>query len=350
MIRIYSQYSYGGYKTLYIKGEENEPLNADSEVTLVKSHDMPKDAHVFFQFGGCKLIYKRLSNGELDLVVREIPSDDGDGSRRPIPCAVQFIGQEEDRQTLDNMALVIANDLTAFSTFFSRLFFERQGLNIEGDKLRAYINQWKGKAVAIGESSPVLLSIGRRHDGVFLFVPLSEKFGSDREVTSNVCDELKLNVSELKGCVVKLSELNRLQKKLKIVVQTEEPLAAVASEPQGKPAESKDRQADKDARIAELEKELGALKEQIETRKQKENEAFESLQEMQRSLTRKTDESQQLASQLGLYKKIAYGLAALSLVLAIVAISSSSSKKKTDKEKPRTEVVNTGNHQLTLNE
>lgn len=47
-----------------------------------------------------------------------------------------------------------------------------------------------------------------------LFVPLSEKFGVDKFVTENVCNELGLNYKELKhaNCVIRNSELIKLQK------------------------------------------------------------------------------------------------------------------------------------------
>lgn len=220
MINIYCQYSYGGYKTFHIKGIEMESLGDESEIRIESPHDFPETAHVFFQFGGSKIVYRKLDDGKLTLVVREIPSDDVDSSGRPISCAVQFIGDEDDRQTMDNLAMFIVNDVISFGQCFANLFYVRQGLHIEGDKLRTHIVNWSRNVVPNEDIHPVLRNLGEKKNGVFLFVPLSEKFGKDRDVTTRVCEELRMNRGEWEGAVIRLSELLNMQKKV-IAANTE---------------------------------------------------------------------------------------------------------------------------------
>lgn len=189
MIRIYLQYSYGGFRTFSIKGEANEKVN--NEVTSDNRHDFPSDADCYFQYGGAKMVYRYLSNGELDLVVREIPSIHKDGDGRSIPCAVQFVGDKADRNTLDHMATDIANNLNAFHEFFSYLFRVREGLRIEGDKLVKWIADHETEYVC---DTPVdaIADIPSVKDGVIFFVPLSANYGIDATVTENVNSELRL--------------------------------------------------------------------------------------------------------------------------------------------------------------
>ena len=117
MIKVYCQYSYGGFKTFYIEGLENEPM--EKEVIDDTVYDFPEDAYCYFQYGGAKMVYRQLKDGRYDLVVREIPSLNTDGDGRQIPCAVQFVGDAEDKQTLDHLAQDIAYDMFSFENFFA---------------------------------------------------------------------------------------------------------------------------------------------------------------------------------------------------------------------------------------
>lgn len=215
MIRIYLQYSYGGFKTFFIEGKENESVNM--EVTNNKTFGFPADAHCYFQYGGAKMIYRYLGDGSLDLVVREIPSIHKDGDGRDIPCAVQFIGDKSDRQVLNHMAIDIANNICRFHIFFSSLFRVKEGLRIDGDKLRFWIDTHNVPFVC---ETPVrqIKNIVNVENGVIFFVPMSKKFGIDDMVTRNVSNELKLPLTQMRKaeCVIPSSELSAAQGKSKI--------------------------------------------------------------------------------------------------------------------------------------
>lgn len=217
MIRIYLQYSYGGFKTFFIEGKEKEAVNM--EVTNDTPYDFPQDAHCYFQYGGAKMVYRYLNNGALDLVIREIPSIHKDGDGRSIPCAVQFIGDEEDRLTLDHLATDIVNDIEKFHDFFSLLFRVRDGLRIDGDKLRKWIDEHNVPFVC-DTNVPQIKNIQIIKSDVILFVPLSRNFGVDEFVTNNVSSELNLPFAQMKrdNCIIKSSDFSLIQKKSKISI------------------------------------------------------------------------------------------------------------------------------------
>ncbi len=212
MIRIYIQYSYGGFKTLFAEGHANELL--DKEVTSDNAYDFPDDAHCHFQYSGCKMAYRELSNGEFDLIVREIPSIHKDGDGRSIPCAVQFIGGPSDRHTLDYMAADIANDINSFHDFFSELFWVRNGLVLDGDKLRTWIESHNTRIVCDGPVKQIN-NIATIKSGMILFVALSDKFGNDTIATQNVTEELRLPFKQMKkdDCFIAYSTLKNYQRK-----------------------------------------------------------------------------------------------------------------------------------------
>lgn len=220
MIKFYSQYSYGGYKTFFIEGLENEPMQ--HEVTNEETYGFPSDAHVYFQFGGAKLVYRTLTGGEIALVIREMPSVQTDSDGRSIPCALQFIGDSNDRKIMDNLALTIANNISEFEQFFSRLFYVRDGLRISGDKLREYVTMCAANSKPLGrEAHPAFKSMSKKNGGVFLFVPLSAKFGNDKTVTQTVCKELRLDYSDVKaGCISVTTLFEQQGKILSITEET----------------------------------------------------------------------------------------------------------------------------------
>lgn len=215
MIRVYLQYSYGGFKTFFIEGKENEAVNM--EVTNDTSYDFPQDAHRYFQYGGAKILYRYLNDGTLDLIVREIPSIHKDGDGRSIPCAVQFIGDEDDRQTLDFLTTDIVNDIEMFHDFFSKLFRVRGGLRIDGSRLNEWIANHKDPYVC-DTNIQQIRNIQLIKSDVILFVPLSSNFGIDEFVTNNVSSELNLTLAQMKrdNCIVKSADLSMIQNKLKI--------------------------------------------------------------------------------------------------------------------------------------
>lgn len=195
MVRIYCQYSYGGFKNFPIEGKKDELL--DKEVSNNDTYDFPTDANVFFSYGGIKMVYRQLENKEYTLVIKEIPSAHTDSDGRPIICAVQFIGGEKEHLTLDNMAISIANDINSFEAFFKDLFFEQEGLRLEGDKLRAYINSFNADYVFSGSSK--LLNIPKSNVKVFLLIALSSNFGLDKIITEKVLNELNLRQDTKRG-------------------------------------------------------------------------------------------------------------------------------------------------------
>lgn len=214
MINIFLQYSYGGFKTFLVEGQErNERVN--KEVLLTDFHVLPDDAYCFFQYGGAKIAYRYISDGRIALIIREIPSIHRDSDGRNIPCAVQFIGDPSDRNTLDYITTDIANDIEAFHNFFSNLFSVRDGLFIDGDSLRSWINQ---HAIQYSCESPIsqIKEISRpMSDGVMFFVPLSSNFGIDRMVTNIIKEELKLPIKQIVSdkCFINMSSLYMLQGK-----------------------------------------------------------------------------------------------------------------------------------------
>lgn len=218
MVRIYCQYSYGGFKNFPIEGKKDELL--DKEVSNNDTYDFPTDANIFFSYGGIKMVYRQLENGEYTLVIKEIPSAHTDSDGRPIICAVQFIGGEKERLTLDNMAISIANDINSFEAFFKDLFFEQEGLRLEGDKLRAYINSFNADYVFSGSSK--LLNIPKSNVRVFLLVALSSNFGPDKIITEKVLNELNLRQDTKRGETVIMTYQQLLNQQGDLIIRAKE--------------------------------------------------------------------------------------------------------------------------------
>lgn len=210
MIKIFIQYSYGGFKTFPVKGEENECLKVD--VSNDNEYGFPSDAYCYFQYGGAKMIYRYLGSGSLDLVVREIPAVKKDSSGRSVPIGVQFIGVASDRNQMDYMAADIANNLNVFHQFFAQLFSERGGLHIKGDRLRKWIDD-HNKEFVVDSSVSQIVNIPKVKSGVILFVPLSANFLKDSFSTDNTCKELNLPLKQMKsdGVVIRMGELSEVQ-------------------------------------------------------------------------------------------------------------------------------------------
>lgn len=317
MIRIYCQYSYGGYKTFFLRGEANEEVA--NEVTNDTPFDFPADAHLFFQFGGTKMAYKQLHNGEHTLVLREIPSIHTDSDGRSIPCALQLIGQDEDRKALDNLAVVIADDLQAFETFFSKLFYVKQGLHIHGDKLREYLCRSYGDLVFMGEVHPTLKNVAGNTDKVHLFVPLSTKFGIDNEVTHRTRVNLQL---EAVRNYITLSELIGIQHKALPQIG---PLPQTISTPEQQATSTSPTEPDEKDRI------ISSLKQEKAELTEKYNNAFDNLKKLREKLEEKDEVINSLSNELQkkktLIKYILVGCGILFLLLIIATCSGSRSNE-----------------------
>ncbi len=302
MVKIYCQYSYGGFKTFFIEGNQNEELN--HEVTLDNDYGFPKDAHRYFQYGGAKVVYRYLSDGRLLLAIREIPSIHVDGDGRSIPCAVQFIADKEDRALMDYLALDILNDVKAFEDFFSKLFRVRQGLRIAGDKLVEYINNHNTEIV-YDTDVPQLRNISQIESGVILFVHLSNNFGVDERVTRNVCGELGFDMGELKskGCFMSNVTLSKIQGQTAITAKPVERIEPLPPDPQPVKDDSETlRQL-----IVDLRKENAELK-------NANNDCFEKIKALKAKIEQLKDLNEKNNRRMRIGGIIIIGLGILSLI------------------------------------
>jgi hypothetical protein len=208
MIRYYCQYSYGGFKTFHINGEAHEELT--QVVTAENSYGFPPLADLYFNQGGAKILYRFLDSQTLSLVVKEIPGHGLDTDNRPISCAVQFIGDAEDRGVMDRLTIHIANNLEKFEKAFADMFDLRGGLHFEGDQLVDIVRACGPECNYEGDSR--LLHIREQKGTVLLFVPFSDNFGRDEKVTAKTLAELQLpNEAREEDKVIRLSELMTMQ-------------------------------------------------------------------------------------------------------------------------------------------
>lgn len=218
MIRFYCQYSYGGFKTFRIKGESHEQLT--QIVTAENNYGFPSLADLYFNQGGAKILYRYLDSQTLSLVVKEIPGHGLDTDNRPISCAVQFIGDAEDRGVMDRLTIHIANNLEKFEKAFADMFDLRGGLHFEGDQLVDIVKASEPECDYEGDSK--LLGVREQKGTVLLFVPFSDNFGRDEKVTAKTLSELQLpNEAREEDKVIRLSELMKMQYLLKPVAVRE---------------------------------------------------------------------------------------------------------------------------------
>lgn len=188
-MRIFCQYSYGGFRTYRINGEEYEALD-DKEVTSENNADFPSLADLYFNRGDCKLIYRKLNDSELALVVRDIPGPQKDSEGRALNTAIQFIAGNDEKRTLDNLCLSIIKDIDTFGNIFASGFSLRGGLHYKGIKLMDFIKKASDSHyTALPET---LVDFYSRKDNVLLFVSPNKYFGTDKDYTAKVIDRLKL--------------------------------------------------------------------------------------------------------------------------------------------------------------
>lgn len=317
MIKTFFQYSYGGYKTLAVSCVENELL--DNEVTNDNLCDFPDDAHCYFQYGGSKIVYRYLNDGRLCLVVREMPSIHKDGSGRSIPFAVQFIGDDQDRQTMDFMTIDIANDVNKFHEFLSNLFYVRQGLRIQGEKLSEWIENHK---VPFSCNTDVrqIKQISKIKSGVLFFVSLSSKFGVDEYVTNNVSQELNLPYKQMKkdSCIMNTEKLFEIQQKSVIS-------AGIIEVPPSKKPEPDGVGTNKDE-VDRLKKIIEDKDKEIADLINKANTHFDTITKLNSKIEEKEEENAELNNKLKLNKKCFYVAVGAAGVLAIVSLISMFSK------------------------
>lgn len=212
MITIYCQYSYGGFKIYKINGIKDEILT--QEVTAQNNYGFPVSADTYFSHGGAKIIYRVLPENKLMFAVREIQGPIRDEFGRGIPCAVQFIGDMSDRDTLDDLVINVCNQIKDFEQQFAGLFDFRKGLGFDGAALQRLIDSCQSGVNFHGKSP--LLAVRNRKTSVMLFVPASSSFKSDRFVQNNVMKELALPHEAVGAACMTMDELLAVQRQLVI--------------------------------------------------------------------------------------------------------------------------------------
>lgn len=197
MIRIYILYSYGmvGYQTYLVEGQANEVMTQVSEAS------MSEGTSVFFaKQGYAKVVLQHVANQHMTLAIEAVPSPHTDPLGRPIPCNIQFVGGRSDGETLCKLAVRICSDFDAFGAFFQGLISDRRGLRIEGDRLRAYVDECAGYDVA-GNRLAELLNL-KKTSGVLFLSPFSEGFEKDAYIRQRVLEALNINERDMKGALV----------------------------------------------------------------------------------------------------------------------------------------------------
>lgn len=188
MIRYYCQYSYGGFRTFRIYGEELEPLEKQ-EVERGHRLDFPPQGNIYFNYGGARMVFRTFDSGEVAIILRDIPGPTKDTDGRPVSCAIQIIGDKEDMPLLCKVVYAIVNDIEGFEDIFVSGFSLRGGLHYKGIPLRQFVEE---QANAKYVSLPPLGDLTLRKGPVYLFVPTSDMFVSDRRLTTKVIKELSL--------------------------------------------------------------------------------------------------------------------------------------------------------------
>lgn len=266
MIRYYCQYSYGGFKTFRINGEPHEALT--QIVTEENNYDFPELANVYFNQGGVKILYRYLDKDTLSLLVKEIHGSNLDTDNRSISSAIQFIGDVTDRNTLDRLAIRIANSILKFEKEFADMFDLRGGLHFEGDKLAAIVKECETECNYEGNSK--LLNVRQQKGTVLLFVPFSDNFGMDEKVTSKLLSELQLPQDALEvSKLIRLSELMSIQYLVKPIAvkaekKTDETNTIDAEKLQAEMAELQEENTRLRKTAANATSELDALKKETE--------------------------------------------------------------------------------------
>ena len=189
MIRFYCQYSFGGFRTFRIDGKPNENL-VEQEVTEKDMLDFPKMGDLYFNYGGAKLLYRMLDNGELAIVLKEIPGIEKDTDGRLINCALEIIASPDDKELMDNITLAIVSNLTSFQKEFVDEFSLRGGLHYNGEFLVNFVDSFRGKTPET--SSEILANLSSRQGPVYLLIPSSPLFMTDSHLQAKVIRDLHL--------------------------------------------------------------------------------------------------------------------------------------------------------------
>lgn len=283
MIRFYCQYSFGGFRTFRIYGEENEPLTGQ-EVDKDNMLDFPQQCNIYFNYGGAKLLFRTLADGSYVIALRDIPGIEKDTDGRPINCALQIVGDSEDLPAMRNIVLAIINDVEKFQSEFTEGFSLRNGLHYDGRILADFVKNLKG--VTLSAPDTELANLALRSGPVYLFVPTSPLFRTDSKLASKVIAELQLGSTKddmlniLHNTITKASLPNLAGKVVTVTEEAETAPAAAQKSPETKAGKKKeenavttsdtgDNMADK-LRIIDLERDLETA-EDVRKKVEKEN-------------------------------------------------------------------------------
>lgn len=129
-MKSYTYYSDGGYRFFYIDGSELK------EITTEEYYDLPPSVIYYCSHYGLKLVYRVLPETQLMLSVLNIPGKATDDSGRKIPFSMVFIGRRADIETMNKLAVIVADNLAQFESFVSELFqYDTEG-NLFFDSLK----------------------------------------------------------------------------------------------------------------------------------------------------------------------------------------------------------------------
>lgn len=138
-MRYYCQFHFGGFRTYQIDGQEHEFL--EKVISSESRYDMPLDTEADMNNNSLKLVYRQTNDGILSLTIRCIPSIKTDTSGTPIHSALMIVGGIEEKERFESVLRYYMCNRDDFDTFFRDLFSLRGGLQIEGEKLKNYINE-----------------------------------------------------------------------------------------------------------------------------------------------------------------------------------------------------------------
>ncbi len=247
MIRFYCQYSFGGFRTFRIYGQENEPL-ADQEVDKYNMLDFPQQCNLYFNYGGAKLLFRTLADGSYVIALRDIPGIEKDTDGRPINCALQIVGDSEDLPAMRNIVLAIINDVEKFQSGFTEGFSFRNGLHYDGRILADFVKNLEG--VTLNAPDTELANLAFRNGPVYLFVPTSPLFRTDSKLASKVIAELQLGSTKddmlniLQNTIPKASLPNLAGKVVTVTEEAETAPAATKKSPETKAEKKKEEKAE----------------------------------------------------------------------------------------------------------
>ncbi len=248
MIRFYCQYSFGGFRTFRIYGQENESL-ADQEVDKDNMLDFPQQCNLYFNYGGAKLLFRTLADGSYVIALRDIPGIEKDTDGRPINCALQIVGDPEDLPPMRNIVLAIINDVEKFQSGFTEGFSFRNGLYYDGRILADFVKNLEG--VTLSAPDTELANLAFRKGPVYLFVPTSPLFKTDSKLASKVIAELQLGSTKddrlniLQNTIPKASVPNLAGKIVTVTEEAETAPAATQKSLETKAGKKKEEKADK---------------------------------------------------------------------------------------------------------